>query len=277
MRALVPALMAALALFAALPAAAHPANWDRPTAPFNVIGNVYYVGTEGLSAYLVTGPQGHVLIDGALPASAPLIVRNIRALGFKPAEVKWLLINHAHYDHAGGLAELKQLTGARLAASAADKPDLEAGKTLGRPDLDGFPPVKVDRVIADGDEVRVGSVALKAILTPGHTHGATSWTTMAGGKRVIFASSLSVAGQPLVGDRAYPAAASDFRRTFARLRAERADVFLNFHAEGFDMEKKRARKAAGDAAAFVDPGELARQAAASQRAFETELAKQQRR
>ena len=172
-----------------------PTDWSRPFPPFQVIGNVYYVGTEGLAAYLVAGPEGHVLIDGALPSSPPLIVRNIARLGFRPGDVKVLLINHAHFDHAGGLAGLKRLTGARLAASAGDKASLEAGRTLGRPELDSFPPVKVDRVIADGDEVRLGPLRLAAILTPGHTPGAVTWATMASQRRVIFASSLTVAGR----------------------------------------------------------------------------------
>ena len=276
MRALLLALASALGvLFAqAAQAADHPASWSQPTEPFRIIGDVYYVGTEGLSAFLITGPDGHVLIDGALPSSAPLIAENIRKLGFNPRDVRRLLINHSHFDHAGGLAELKGLTGAQLLASAGDKPDLEAGKTLARPELDGFPAVKVDGLVRDGDQVRLGPVVLTAILTPGHTRGSTSWTTVADGKRVIFASSITVAGQKLVGDRAYPAAAADFRRTFARLRATRADVFLNFHSEGFGMKEKRARQLAGEADAFVDPGELARQVDNAERGFEAELAKQ---
>lgn len=262
------ALVAAHAL-----AAEHPAAWSRPTAPFKILGNVHYVGTEGLAAYLITGPSGHVLIDGGLPSSAPMIAANIRRLGFEPRDVKIILINHAHFDHAGGLAELKRLTGAKLYASAGDRPDLEAGRTRGRPELDAFPAVKVDRTVADGERVSLGPVILTAVLTPGHTRGATTWTTTTEGRRVIFASSLTVAGQKLAGDPAYPAAAADFRRTFAKLKAARADVFLNFHAEGFGMEAKRSRQRGGDANAFVDAGELARQVTAAERAFEAEAAK----
>ena len=251
-----------------------PTDWSRPFPPFQVIGNVYYVGTEGLAAYLVAGPEGHVLIDGALPSSAPLIVRNIARLGFRPGDVKVLLINHAHFDHAGGLAGLKRLTGARLAASAGDKASLEAGRTLGRPELDSFPPVKVDRVIADGDEVRLGPLRLAAILTPGHTPGAVTWATMASQRRVIFASSLTVAGQPIAGSPAADKAAADFRRTFDALRGTRADVFLNFHPESFDLKAKRARQQAGQAEAFVDPTELRRQVDAAERAFDAEWARQ---
>jgi len=277
MRVLISVLAVLFLSAAAAQAADHPANWSRPTAPFRIVGNVYYVGTEGLSAFLVTGPAGHVLIDGGLPSSASLIADSIRRLGFDPRDVKLLLINHAHFDHAGGLAELKRLTGAQLAASAGDKADLEAGRTGGRPDLEGFPPAKVERTIRDGEEVRVGPVALTAVLTPGHTAGATSWTTVADGKRVIFASSITVAGQKLVANPAYPAAAADFRRTFARLRREKADIFLNYHAEAFGLAGKRQRQAAGDADAFVDPGELPRQVAGAERQFEAELARQAER
>ena len=274
MRAWLVAATAALLTASAGLTADQPADWSRPIPPFQIIGNVYYVGTEGLAAYLVAGPEGHVLIDGALPSSARLIVRNIARLGFRPGDVKVLLINHAHFDHAGGLAGLKRLTGARLAAGAGDKASLEAGRTLGRPELDAFPPVKVDRVIADGDEVRLGPLRLAAILTPGHTPGAVTWATMASQRRVIFASSLTVAGQSLAGSPSADKAAADFRRTFDALRGTRADVFLNFHPETFDMKAKRARQLAGQAEAFVDPPELRRQVAAAERAFEAEWARQ---
>ena len=280
MRGLTIGLAAAVLVGGAAPAQAqaqspaHPAVWVRATAPFQILGDLYYVGTEGLGAYLITGPQGHVLIDGGLPSSGPMIAASIEALGFRPRDVKAILLNHSHYDHAGGLAELKRRTGAQMIASAPDAADLEAGRTLNRPDLEGFPAVKVDRVIKDGDEVRVGPVVLKAMLTPGHTAGATSWTTTVDGRRVVFASSVTVAGQPLVGNAAYPGAAADFRATFARLKATPAEVFLNFHGEGFGLEAKRAARAAGKADAFVDPGELARRMTASETAFEAELAQQ---
>jgi metallo-beta-lactamase class B len=276
MRALLTGLVAAVALLLAPAGQAsdQPANWSRPAEPFRIWGNVWYVGTEGLSAFLVTGPKGHVLIDGALPSSAPLIVANIKKLGFEPHDVKVLLIDHPHFDHAGGLAELKRLTGARLYAVAAARPDLEAGRTLGRPELAGFPAVKVDRVLRDGERLSLGPVVLTAIATPGHTPGSTSFVTEAAGKRVIFATSVTVAGQTLVANRAYPAVVADFRHSFARLRGVKADVFLNFHTEGFELEAKRARQVAGDAAAFVDPGELPRQVAGAEKGFETELARQ---
>jgi metallo-beta-lactamase class B len=254
------------------------AEWNVPTTPFRIAGNVHYVGTAGLSAYLITDPKGHVLIDGGLPESAPLIVANIRALGFRIEDVRILLINHAHFDHSGGLAELKRLSGAQLLASGGDKPDLERGKTVGRDDLEPYPTVKVDRVIRDGEHIRLGAIDLVTHVTAGHTKGCTSWsyrvTEQGKPLDVLFACSLTVAGQDLSGGKAYPGAVGDFRRTFARLRSVRADIFLNFHPGAFDMEAKRKRLEAGNPLAFVDPGELARRVDGAQKQFEKELAEQ---
>lgn len=275
-------LWAAAAIGLALPAAstAQPNSqrvvWNRPFAPFRVIGNVYYVGTRGLSAFLITGRAGHVLIDGGLPESAPLIAANIEKLGFRLKDVRYLLINHAHYDHSGGLAELKRRTGATLLASAGDRADLESGKVAGRPEIDEAPPVKVDKVIVDGEVLRLGTTVLTAHLTPGHTRGCTSWSTRTAGKTVLFACSLTVAGQNLVDDPTYPDAARDFRVTLASLAKMKADVFLNFHPEFFHMEEKRAKQAPGKPNPFVDPAELARIVAQSKRAFDEELADQRK-
>lgn len=275
---MIRSLAAFLLISAAVPSVAQDSQqrieWNRPAEPFRLIGNVHYVGTDGLSAFLVAGPQGHVLIDGGLPESAPLIAANIRRLGFKLSDVRYLLINHAHFDHAGGLAELKRLTGAKLVASAGDRADLEAGRTLNRPELDGFPRVKVDRIVRDGEALRLGSIVLTAHITPGHTRGATSWSMVTGGRTVLFATSMTVAGQKLRGDPLYPDAEADFTRTFAKLRRLKADVFLNFHPEFFDLKRKRAAQVAGRADAFVDPGELQRQVSRAEVAFRAEKTKQ---
>ncbi|TFI56989.1 subclass B3 metallo-beta-lactamase [Sphingomonas parva] len=278
MRYLVLALSAALLAIPAAGAAQDSAQrreWNRPAAPFRIADNLYYVGTQGLAAYLITDPAGHVLIDGGLPESAPLIAGNIRSLGFRLADVKYLLINHAHADHSGGLAELKRRSGARLVASAGDKADLESGRVAGRPEIFAGPPVRVDRVVGDGEMLRLGGTALTANLTPGHTRGCTSWSLQTKSGTILFACSLTVAGQNLLDDPTYPDAAADFRRTFARLKAMRADMFLNFHPEFFDLDGKRARQRAGEASAFIDPGELQRQVARAEAAFEAELARQQ--
>jgi metallo-beta-lactamase class B len=276
MLSLLPILLQAAAPAAtADPKLCWQADWCQPAKPFRVVGNVHYVGTKGLSAFLVTGPKGHVLIDGGLPQSAPLIVANIRKLGFRLEDVRYLLINHAHFDHAGGLAELKRLTGAKLVASAADAGDLEAGAARHRPEQPAVPPVRVDRRITDGATLRVGGTALTALMTPGHTPGATSWllTTREAGRpvRVIFASSLSVAGLKLPSHPGYPTAAADFRATFAKLRKAKADVFLSFHPNQFGLAEKQSRPA--NPSPFIDPAELARRVDAAEKAFEAELAK----
>lgn len=251
------------------------AEWNKPAEPLRIAGNVYFVGTEGLSAFLITGREGHVLIDGGLPESVPLIAANIRKLGFKLEDVRILLINHAHFDHSGGLAELKRLTGAKLLASAGDKPDLERGSTEGRNDLAPFPGVKVDRVLADGEHIRLGTIDLVTHLTPGHTRGCTSWSlamdVTGTPLDVVFACSITVAGQRLKGDPHYPGAAADFRATFAKLRALDADIFLNFHPQAFDFAEKRAKVAAGNPMGFVDRDELRRRVAAAEAQFEKEL------
>jgi metallo-beta-lactamase class B len=279
------ALIAA-ALMAASPAMAQQtdwakvrAEWNQPAAPFRILGNIHYVGTAGIAAYLITSPKGHILIDGGMEESAAQIAANIQKLGFKLTDVKILLINHAHWDHSGGLAELKRLTGARLLASAADRPGLEAGRLDYRPDIQASaPPVKVDEVIGEGSQVNLGGNMLTTHLTPGHTKGCTSWTMQlpSGGDSltVLFACSLTVADQPLVPGHGYDAAASDFRATFARLKTMQADVFLGFHPGQFGFDAKRAKLEAGDGEAFVDPGELKRQVAAAEAAFDAELAKQ---
>ncbi|OYX39066.1 MULTISPECIES: subclass B3 metallo-beta-lactamase [unclassified Sphingomonas] len=250
-------------------------EWNRPFAPFNIVDNVHYVGTKGLSAFLITGPNGHILIDGGLPESAPLIAANIKALGFRLQDVKYLLINHTHFDHAGGLAELKRLTGAKVVASAAQQADLESGKTIGRPGLAPFPPVRVDRIVHNGDLLVLGPITLLAIASPGHTRGGVSWLLVNTGLRVMFATSLTVAGQNLVNDPVYPRAAADFRKTFARLRAQKADVFVNFHPDFFNLAEKRAAQRGGKANAFIDPGELQRQIDSAEVAFQQELARQE--
>lgn len=259
--------------------AAQRAEWNRPVEPFTIFGNVHYVGTAQIAAYLVTSPEGHVLIDGVMEESAGQIADNIRRLGFRVEDVRYLLINHAHWDHAGGLAELKRLTGAQLVASRADAPDLAVGFNRDRDDTAHFPPVEVDRVIGDGEQLRLGPITLTARLTPGHTQGCTSWSTNAQEGAVshslLFACSLTVADERLVGNERYPGAAADFERTYAALREVRADIFLGFHTGGFGFDDKRRRRLAGDTGAFVDPGELARQVDRAEAAFREELARQQ--
>lgn len=228
--------------------------WNRPVEPFRIIGDVYFVGAEGVSSFLIRTRDGLILLDGALPETAPQIARNITALGFSPGDVKVLLNSHAHFDHGGGLAELKRVTGASLAVSALDAPALEAGDP-------NMPAVRVDRRLADGDTVRLGDTTLTAHLTPGHTKGCTTWTMTAreSGRDhdVLFHCSTSVVDK-LVGNTSYPHIVTDYERTFAKLRAMKADVFLTNHPWFFEMAQKRKAMTAGGPNPFVDPLALGR-------------------
>lgn len=256
-----------------------PADWTEPVAPFHIIGNIYYVGTADLAAYLIHTKDGEILIDGTLEQNVPPIERNVAALGFRVSDIKILLNSHAHYDHAAGLAALKHDSGATLYASAADAPILERGSiSFGPTASDHFPPVKVDRIVTDGETIELGGTKLRAHLTPGHTPGCTSWTMPVSedgaAHTAIFYCSTTVAGNPLVNNKAYPQIASDYEASFAKLKTMKADVFLAAHAQFYHPQQKLALRKKGAPNPFVDPGELQRFVAASQRDFEAELAKQ---
>lgn len=244
--------------------------WNQPVAPFQIVGNIYYVGAAGVASYLITTPRGHILLDGGLQETAPLIEKNIATLGFKVKDVKFLLNSHAHFDHCGGLAELKRMSGAQMVASRADGETLERGGPADRPSWK-FPPVHVDRFVNDNDQVALAGGTLTAVLTPGHTPGCTTWTAAVseGGKlrNVVFYCSTSVV------ERLTTQMISDYRRSFQRLKAMPCDVFLGPHPEFFHMDEKRASMKPGRPNPFVDPGEMARYVAASEAAFEAELKK----
>ena len=266
-------------------------KWNAPSEPFKIIDNVYYVGTAGLSSFLVTSPSGHVLIDTGLPEANPLIKANIEKLGFKLADIKYLLNTHAHLDHTGGLAELKKDTGAQMVASAGDKPLLEGGYYPGQEDTEvlKFPPVKVDRVIGQGDKITIPDLVgkgkakrdltLTAHMTPGHSPGCTTWTTVAREKKwnhtVVFFCSATVALNKLVGKPTYPGIVDDYKKTFQVSKGIIADVFLAPHPEMFKMEEKRPMigKYAG-VNPFIKAGEFHAFVRDAEKAFDEGLAKQ---
>jgi metallo-beta-lactamase class B len=291
MRKYVVAALGALGAVSVLPASA-PAQsvkdfldrmialWNKPTEPFQVAGNVYFVGTYGLASYLVTTPEGHVLIDTGLPEANPQIKANVAKLGFKVADIKYLLNTHAHLDHTGVLAELKQETGAKLVAGERDKPLLEGGYYPGRESAKelGFPPVKVDRAVKDGDTVSLGGVTLTAHATPGHSPGCTSWSlSVKDGDAVrsalVFCSA-TVALNRLAGAPTHPGIVEDYRKTFAWARTYKTDIFLAPHPEMFDMYEKREKIAAGAPNPFVDPAAFGAYTARLEKAFEEVLVKQ---
>jgi len=272
----------ACAAFASAAAATDwPASWHEPTEPFHIVGNIYYVGSKGIAAYLLVSPRGDILLDGTEAENGAMIERNIAKLGFDIRDVKLLLNNHAHFDHAGALAQLKADSGAAFLANPRDKAILESGHiTLPNSnDLLDFPPVKVDRTLRDGETVRVGSIAMTAIFTPGHTPGCTSWSMIARDHgrnlRVVFPCSLTAGGNKLVGNKPYPDIVSDFRRSFRRLAAMKADVVLTGHPELADVQGRAARHRDDGPDAFVDPGLLQRLVANAQHDFEQELAKEE--
>ncbi|MBR0694476.1 subclass B3 metallo-beta-lactamase [Bradyrhizobium lablabi] len=256
------------------------ASWDKPTEPFKMIDNVYYVGTEGLASYLITSPQGHVLVDTVMPEATSQIRANIEKLGFRVSDIKFLLNTHAHIDHAGGLAEMKQATGAQVVAGEADKPLLEGGYYPGAREetVLAFPPVKVDRAVREGDTVTVGNVTLTARETPGHSPGCTSWAFAVkdgdATRSVLIFCSGTVALNRLAGNPTYPGIVDDYRKTFARAKDMKVDVLLAPHPEMYKMKEKRAKLADGAPNPFVDPGEFTTYAATLQKAFEEALVKQ---
>jgi metallo-beta-lactamase class B len=255
------------------------AAWNRPVKPFRIIGNAYYVGVQGVSAFLVTTPEGNILLDGGFPETAPLIEKSISDLGFRLADVKFLLNSHAHYDHCGGLTELKRRSGATMIASEGDSTALKGSRQLNCSDNQrSFAPVKVDRVIADNETVHLGGVVLTAHLTPGHTKGCTTWTMPVTADsrtfQVVFYCSTSVVDR-LVGNRAYPNIVSDYEQTFAKLRHLPCDVFLGPHGSFFHLDDKVAAVQHGRKDAFVDPTEMQKFVNESESAFRQELVQQQ--
>jgi metallo-beta-lactamase class B len=274
------ALFGALLATSAVAVFAQSASWSEARAPYRVAGNIYYVGTKGIGVYLINTPKGAILLDGATEAGSDVVAANIKALGFKLTDVKYLIETHAHFDHVGGTAKLKAATGAQMIASAGDRRALESGRHDGETNygVATFPAVKVDRVIADGGKVSLGGTTLTAHLTPGHSRGCTSWSMTINDKgkprKVLFFGSTTVAGNILVGNKIYPGIVSDYRKSFAKLKAMKADIFLTNHPEFADLDEKREAQLAGKADAFVDPSALPAFVKESEAAFDTELARQ---
>lgn len=238
--------------------------WNAPHEPFPIFGNTYYVGTAELAAILIAADDGVVLIDAALPQSAPLIDRNIAALGFATANVRLIVNSHTHFDHAGGLAALQRASGATVAASPSAADALRAGTpTADDPQFlianNGFPPVQNVRVIGDGETLRVGNVAITAHFTPGHTPGGTTWSWRACEEArcldVVYADSLNAVSADefrFSGGPGNPSIVDSFERGIRTVEALPCDIFLTPHPGFFGMQEKLRRRAAGEANAFVD-------------------------
>ncbi len=261
--------------------AAAKARWNVPTEPFHIIDDIYYVGTEGLGVFLFASDEGHILLDGALEESVPHIKASIEKLGFDLADVKYLLNSHAHFDHSAGLAQLKAETGAELLAMEGDVSALEGGFYLGHEDEPAWnaPPVKVDRVITDGETIALGQHHLTAYHTPGHSRGCTSWgaTASAYGDNyeVLVFCSASVAANRLVGPPQYEGIVDDYRDTFEKAKSMSVHVPLAPHPDFFDLLAKRDAMLADDSQnPFIDPTGFADFIAGQESAFEAALAEQ---
>lgn len=272
---------------APIPALAQ-SDWHEPFPPHKVAGNLYYVGTRGLSSYLITSPQGHILINASFERSVPLIRKSVEGLGFKFTDVKVLLTSHAHGDHAEGTALFKELTGAKVMVMKGDEGIIESG---GKGDFqytnEAWKPCKVDRVLKDGEEVRVGTAVVTARHTPGHTRGCTTWTIKvreqgSGSKEllaVVVGSPNVNPGYKLVGNDKYPEIAEDYARSFRIWKELPADLFLGAHGSYYDMEAKyeMLKKGPSKTNPFIDPDGYRAYIADREKAYLTNLADQRRK
>lgn len=258
-------------------AGAQNADWTAERAPFRIYGNTYYVGTQGLSSILITSPGGHVLIDGTLAENAPMIVKHIRDLGFRVEDVKLILNSHAHSDHAAGTAALQQASGATVAASSWSARAMESGKDphddpqFGL--LHDYPPVKGVRVIHDGEVMRVGSLALTAHFTPGHTPGGTTWSWQSCENdrclEMVYADSQT----PVSADGflfTKSGGVEQFEKSFKALEQMRCDLLITPHPGASSFFERVEKKALVDPEACRQYAATAREALAKRIKSETE-------
>jgi metallo-beta-lactamase class B len=239
--------------------AQNTSDWHEPFPPHRIADNLFYVGSRGLASYLITTPEGHILVNPCFERTVPLIRASIEKLGYKAGDVKILLSSHAHGDHLEGQAALQELTGARVFAMEGDAEVVSSGGKGQYLYDDRWTPCRVDRVLKDGDEVTLGAVTLVAHLTPGHTRGCTTWSMEAkdrGTRRqvVIIGSPNVNPGYQLVNNMEYPGIARDFAQTFKVLKSLPCDIFLGAHGSYYGMDAKYARlKSTGDSNPFIDP------------------------
>jgi metallo-beta-lactamase class B len=253
-------------------------KWEDPTEPVKIAGPLHYVGTKGLGSYLFVTSEGNILFNTGMPSSGPMILESITKLGFKPEDTKLIINGHAHSDHAGAFAFIKEKTGAQVAVMREDVQAIEDG---GKDDFHygwdwkvmGFPPCKVDRILRDGETIKMGDVTLTARHTPGHTRGATTWVAnlIADGRALTvvwpdgggFNPGYRVAKNP-----SYPGITEDYRRTHHLLEMLKPDIFVASHAEWFGFEEKAKRATTEGVQAWINPEEYRRFVAKQKRAFE---------
>jgi metallo-beta-lactamase class B len=253
-------------------------KWEETAEPIKIAGPLYFVGTKGLGVFLFTTSEGHILMNTGMPSSGPMIAESIRKLGLKPEDIKIMINGHAHIDHAGAFAYLKKQFGARLAVMKDDVAAMESG------DKDDFkyandlvyPPVKVDRILRDGDTIKMGDVLLTAYHTPGHTRGATTWiaNVVVDGRAYVVAFPDGAGFNPgyrLAKQPSYLGIADDYRRTHHVLEMLKPDIWLAQHNEYYDLEGKRRRALREGVNAWIDPEGYRRFVAGKKRAFEDEV------
>lgn len=266
-------------------------EWNRPYEPFQVFGNTYYVGAAGVSALLITGNAGSILLDGGLPQTAPLIDANIRKLGFKTEDIRLIVNSHAHYDHAGGIAALQRASGAAVAASPAGKRAIEQGGptpddpqyAFGR-EANDFPAVKNVRAVADGETVRVGDLAITAHHTPGHTPGATTWAWRACNGptcyNLVYADSLNSVSAPafrFTGGNGTPSIVDTFRKSIAKVAALPCDIVISVHPSGTDMDGKVKLRRDAQRDPFLNPNGCRAYAAGASSRFDARIAEEEKK
>ena len=287
------AFVAAMAFAGAAPLpafAAHSADYMKYLVPFpahKIAGNVYFVGSKGQASYLITTPQGNILINSGVIESPPMIKASIEKLGFKYSDTKILLISHAHFDHDAGSAQVIKETGAQYQVMDSDVDVVESG---GKTDFAygndkdqnfaRYPAVKVDRVLHDGDTISLGGTVLTAHKTPGHTKGCTTWTLKVneGGKSL----NVAIVGSPnvnpgfvLVDNKKYPNIVEDYEKTFRELKALPVDIFLGAHGDYYGMPAKYEKMQAGaGVSAFIDPAGYKAYVASREEAYRKNLARQ---
>lgn len=255
----------------------------KPLAPFRIAGNLYFIGNTYVASYLIVTKQGNILINSDYPTDVPMLKANIKKLGFNFKDTKILLINHAHVDHSGGSALIKDQTGAKYMVMDADvdvvqsggKKDYQYGNSL---DSDNFyEPTKVDKVLHDGDKIKLGDTELTAHLTAGHTKGCTTWTMQVENKKynvVIVGGPFVNQNADLIHNKAYPRIAEDYKHQFQILKSLPCDIFLGAHGMYFDLEKKYALMKQNKNNPFIDPDGYKKFIAVKEKDFYDELAKQ---
>lgn len=260
-------------------------SWNAPFPPFRLIGNIHYVGASGISSFLITTPEGHILLDTGFETTVPRIRESVAKLGFKLTDIKIILNSHAHTDHAGGHALMQELTGARILMSEADAALLASGGTNDftpySKELIGYRPAKADRILRDGDKVTLGGTTLTCHLTPGHTKGCTTWTmdVVEDGKvqHIVFFGSTSIlSGVPLVNNAQYPAIAADLAASYKKLKSLPCDVFLAPHTGFFNLPEKAEQLARGQKPnPFIDATAFKKFLTPAEQKFLKQLAEEQ--